>query len=242
MKLPQETIDDINRHAFMQYPQEACGLIMDDYFFPCDNIAVDPTKAFRISPEVFVEKTLVAKLQAVIHSHCVDPNKPNNGDPRWASSADMDGWMASNVPWGIVATNGRDDVSSILWYDDNEIAPLEGRDFIHGFHDCYSIVRDYFRTQLNIELGNYSRQMDWWDNGQDLYSENFAKEGFVEIPMSQVRTNDVCLFRVRSPVINHAAVVTGDNQILHHLFHRLSGYDSLSKWHRSIIKYIRKVE
>ena len=238
MELSNTAVTEINRYVLSKYPEEAAGVIVNGDFYPCANVAADPVRAFRIEPKIFVRE----KIQAVIHSHCIDPEKPFEYDPRWPSKTDMEQWMATNVPWGIVATNGRDDVSSLLWLDDNEIAPLEGRDFAHGVRDCYSIIRDYYRTVLDIKLNNYPRGMGWWDEGKDLYSENFEKEGFVEVPATAATTHDVALFRVRSPVINHAAVIVDHGQILHHLFHRLSGYDSLSRWHRNIVKYIRKVK
>ncbi len=88
-------------------------------------------------------------------------------------------------------------------------------------------------------LKNFARGMDWWDRGEDLYDQNFQAAGFIEIPMSEVTVGDCVLFKVRSPVTNHAAVITGENEILHHLFHRLSGHDSLSKWGRVINRAVR---
>jgi cell wall-associated NlpC family hydrolase len=99
---------------------------------------------------------------------------------------------------------------------------LEGREFVHGVHDCYAIVRDYYH-QLNIELQDYPRQGEWWLQGQALYRNNFAAEGFVEVPWETMRPHDVLLMRVRSQEVeNHAAIYLGNNVILHHLMNSLS--------------------
>ena len=238
MNLTEEQLTAINNHAIAEYPNECCGLIVAGEFIPTKNISPTPTQTFVMKQEVFNKALLSGKLEAVIHSHCIDPNEKQIYDPRWPSTKDMETWIATNIAWGIVATNGLE-VSSILWLDDNEIAPLEGRSFIHGIHDCYSVVRDYYRTELKIDLINVPRGMGWWDNNQNLYEENFARAGFYEISEEEADVNDCCLFQVRSPVPNHAAVITGQNEILHHLFHRLSGYDRLDCWKKHIVKFLR---
>lgn len=240
MIITPKTLIAIQEYAAEQYPKEMCGLIVGGKFIKCVNESDKPEEMFRINKAVYFKALQSGKLQAVIHSHCFDPNTPFKYDPRWPSTLDMKTWMAMNIPWGIVASNGNE-TSSVLWMDDNEIAPLVGREFIHGVQDCYAIVRDYYRTVLNINLINGARGMEWWDKGEDLYSDNFEKAGFVEIAKEEADVNDVCLFQVKSPVINHAAVITGSNQILHHLFHRLSGHDRLDRWDKVIVKYIRYV-
>lgn len=238
MKIKTTTLTAIQNHALLCYPNECCGLIINGEYIPHENTASDPQNEFRIATDKFASALILDKIDAVIHSHCFDISKPSKHDPRWPSHKDMESWISSNMVWGIVATNG-EECSSILWMDDNDIPPLADRDFVHGITDCYAIIRDYYRLEKNITLMNGARAMDWWDEGKDLYSDNFEAAGFYEISEDEADVGDVCLFRVRSPVINHAAVITGNNQILHHLFHRLSGHDDLSKWRKSIVKYIR---
>lgn len=238
MNISTNTLKAIQEHALLCYPNECCGLIIDGAYCPQENTAADPTTEFRIATDKFAAAIILGRVDAVIHSHCFDIEKPSKHDPRWPSTKDMEGWISSTMVWGIVATNGTE-CSSILWMDDNDIPPLIGREFQHGIADCYAIIRDYYRLEKNIVLMNGPRAMDWWDDGKDLYADNFEEAGFYEISADEADVGDVCLFRVRSPVINHAAVITGNNQILHHLFHRLSGHDHLDKWRKSIVKYIR---
>jgi proteasome lid subunit RPN8/RPN11 len=240
MELSVRAIKLINLHASAVFPNECCGVITGNDYCPMANISSNTLNSFKISGAEFIRVNKLNKVQAVIHSHCIDPKLSFDQDPRWASHLDMEGWIASDIPWGIVATNGIN-VMPPLWYDDTVIEPLEGRNFVHGITDCYAIIRDYYRLELGIKLNNYAREMSWWNAGKDLYSENFNDAGFVEISKEEATTNDCCLFQVRSPVINHAAVITGNNEILHHLFHRLSGKDQLHKWERNITKYVRYI-
>lgn len=238
MQLSPNTIADFTNHVLLEYPNEACGLIVDNEYVPCLNIADDKASNFKIAVDDYLDAERSGNLQAVMHSHPYALTTKSKWDPSWPSENDMHHWLAMNIPWGIVSTDG-EGISQVNWMDESYIAPLEGREFVHGVHDCYAVVRDWFRVNWNLTLNNYARGIEWWDQGQNLYVENFAKEGFVEIQAEEVKVGDVALIRVASPVINHAAVVTGTNQILHHLFHRQSGYDTLAKWNRTVRKYVR---
>lgn len=240
MDLTPQTLQRISEHATISYPAEICGFIINDEFVPAKNSAEDPRKNFRISPEVRMECEKYGKIQAVIHSHPYNKFDPPKWPAQWPSSVDMQSWMQDCVPWGIVACDG-EGITKPVWLDENVIAPLEGREFVHGIWDCYSVIRDWFRLERNITLPNYPRSMEWWRCGGDLYSENFSAAGFTEINKTEAAVGDVVLMKVHSPVICHAAVITGTDEILHHLFHRLSGYDSLQKWDRQIMKVVRYI-
>lgn len=230
------------QHAIQQYPKEACGVLVSGEFIPTVNVADDPTANFRIAPTQIISiETGVGPIEAVLHTHPYDA-KADRGkhDPRWPSTSDMTSWLKGRVPWGIASCDG-EGISQVCWLDEDNPEPLVGREFIHGINDCYSVVRDWFRLERGIVLPNYARGMEWWDRGLDLYSQNFRDAGFVEINITDATVGDVCLFQVMSPVINHAAVITGPNEILHHLFHRLSGYDRLDRWHGQIRKWVRYV-
>lgn len=239
--LSAKAIDEIKAAAHKAYPNEMCGLIVGSEFIECVNVHTSPTTAFKIENSIYLAAATSNTLQAVVHSHPIHPDEQFKWDPRTPSKTDMETWLAASVPFGIVACNGRseEEVTPILWLDDNDIPPLEGRTFIHGVHDCYSLVRDYFRTEQNIVLPNYARSTEWWSSGEDLYDTQFEDAGFIEIPFAELQVGDCCLFKVASPVINHAAVITGQDQILHHLFNRLSAYDTLSRWTKYITKYVR---
>lgn len=235
MILTAKTQEAFRNHVLEVYPEEACGLVVGGRYIKCDNVAENKLTNFKIDPLKIIKYS--GKIQAVLHSHPYKLGAPQKWDPVWPTTADMRNWMQDSIPWGIVSTDG-EGISQFVWMDDSTWEPLEGREFIHGVHDCYSIVRDYFREK-GITLPNYARGVEWWDKGQDLYSENFQKAGFVEIKKEEATVGDCCLFQVRSPVINHAAVITGEDEIIHHMFHRLSHKDSMARWERQIVKYVR---
>jgi cell wall-associated NlpC family hydrolase len=147
-------------------------------------------------------------------------------------------WLMGDIPWGIGGTEG-ENVDPLVWLDEATIAPLEGREFIHGVWDCYSCVRDWYRLKKGLTIPNFPRGMEWWEKGANHYEDNYGKAGFTEVDRADTDVGDVCLMQFRSPVPNHAAVITGPNEILHHVFHRYSGSDRFDRWERVIVKFLR---
>lgn len=104
---------------------------------------------------------------------------------------------------------------------------LEGFEFVHGSRDCYTLVREFYRDNFGLELTDYARPDDWWDEGLNLYMDNFAKEGFVQVDFNpyEMQPGDLFLSAILSSVPNHASVYLGDGLILHHLPGRLSTHE-----------------
>lgn len=113
----------------------------------------------------------------------------------------------------------------------------EGRPFLHGLFDCYTLVRDYYRKTFNIMLPtNIQRTWEWWLQGENLYLDNARNYGFVE--SSDIKPNDVLIMKLNSDVPNHAAIYIGNNNILHHVCGRFSTaeeYNSFYKHNTAVI-------
>ena len=202
-------------HAEAEAPRECCGLIVARtdvpclLYIPCHNIARE-TEHFVIDPRDYANAEDTGEILAIVHSHPFIEPVP--------SAADLTGIERSQLPWLIV---NHPTGAFTLTHPSGYVAPLTGRAFVHGVHDCYAVVRDYYREQ-GIVLNDYARTYDWWSAGGDLYRNNFASEGFVEVPRETLREHDLILMRVRAPVENHMAVYLGGNVILHHLIGGLS--------------------
>jgi cell wall-associated NlpC family hydrolase len=111
---------------------------------------------------------------------------------------------------------------------------LIGRPFIHGSMDCYGLIRDFYKDNYDIELTNYARPDNWWDQGLNLYVDNYLAEGFEifnGLPKDYL-PGDAFLMALRSPVANHAGVLLDDGRILHHLYGSLSTADSFRPLYR----------
>jgi len=230
--------------AIAAYPNEAGAVVINGTLYPVRNASVEPTRYMEFDAlELGMLELKHGKVEAYIHSHPFDSSKPpidHHYQPQWASHRDMEMWIALNVPFGIVATDGAS-CSDILWYDDNNRAPLEGRTFVHGLHDCYSIVRDYYHQTLGINLKNFPRGWGWWNDGQNLYLDGFGEAGFVEVPRHEAQVNDVIIYKIGTAYPNHAAVMIGQDAILHHLIDRQSRVEQKSRWARHealVVRYV----
>ena len=205
MKLTATMQAEILQHAKDEFPKEACGLIAvvkgRRRYFPCRNIAQTPDEHFVLDGWHEVEDK--GEVVAIVHSHPVTNPRP--------SEADRVACEKSGLPWFIVnpKTEG--------WgYCEPEGFELQyvGREFVHG-----------------IVLSDYHRRDQWWHNGENMYVENFAKEGFSGVPLEQLQRGDLLLMNLQSPVPNHAAIYLGDQQILHHVQGRLSSRDLLGGYY-----------
>jgi len=99
-------------------------------------------------------------------------------------------------------------------------------------------VRDWYKQQLGIEMGDYPRRYEgeWSKPGFVFFEQNFAAEGFAKLPPgTDLVRGDVILFRIRNQqVCNHVAVVEDPaaNKLYQHLVGRLSGITSYSGYFR----------
>lgn len=218
----------IGKHAQSQYPRECCGLVVvikgRKRYLPCINAAVG-TDHFVLPAEEYAAAEDQGEIVAIVHSHPDVPAEP--------SQADLVACEASGLPWHIVRVDLVDGAALagdlVTIEPTGYQAPLVGRQFSHGVLDCYQLIVDWYARERGIELKQFARADNWWNDGKsDLYTEGFPQAGFVKLPSEvPLEEGDVILMQVRSRngVPNHAAIYLGDGLILHHLHGRLSSRD-----------------
>ena len=231
--LPDAVLAAIRAHAAAEYPRECCGLVVVErgkpVYVPCRNEAETPKAHFLLAPADYAAAEDRGEIVRVVHSHPDIAPLPSDGD-RVACERGGVPWLIVNWPTGAVHE----------FAPEGYRAPLVGRSFAHGLLDCYSLIRDYYAQVLSIELPDFARREEWWLKGDNLYVEGFPRAGFVEIDAAAPVEHDVLLMQVGSPVINHAAVYVGNNQILQHCAGRLSSRDVYGGgWHRATRKIVR---
>lgn len=228
-------ITEWNQHVIECFPNEACGVIVNGEVRIFPNVHPDPLNHFEIDNLHWFECLRDDPNAIVIHSHT---HGTALYDPRTPSYRDMELWLRTGNTIGICFTDGSK-VSEMLWMHHRNTKPLEGREFIHGYQDCYSIIRDYYQQTLDIDLMNIARSFEWWENNQNLYLENYERAGFIQVPLNDLKTHDVLLFKVRAKVPNHAGVVIGTNRFIHQPAFKLSGTDSIQRWSPHITHVLR---
>lgn len=246
MRLSKDTIQAIYDDARARLPNEACGFIVRadriNRYVPVENTAANPAEDFRISAEAWAEAEDQGKVVAIVHSH--------PGQSARLSHADRVSMEATGLPWLVVEVREGEPTGHLIHEPTGYQAPLVGRPFQHGVLDCYTLVRDYYQRELGIQLPDYEREDGWWDQGQDLYADNFAAAGFEPVSPDDLRQGDLIVMQVRAPVANHAGVYLADGvlktepdlhpvpgAILHHLYGRDSKRDPFGGFWREAARF-----
>lgn len=196
-------------------------MIVNNEYIACRNIAQNDHQ-FEIHPKDLAKAEDIGEIQAYVHSH---PNASAQ-----ASELDLHQIELHEKLWVICAYP---DVEFQIHKPFGYKSPLMGRNYHHGWQDCYSIVRDFYQRELSIQLIDFERQDHWWElvENESLYLENFAKAGFSEVDVgydypdwvsghgvlqfNKLKYGDVLLCKVgRTEHVNHAVIWLGDNGML----------------------------
>ena len=215
------------------HPVEACGFLMKDgTVVECTNTSSEEY-TFKISAE---ETALyLDDAAASWHSHI---------DYADVSFADINASKALNLSYAIFNCAGTEH----FYFDPSQSAGLLGRPWMYGGYDCYSAVRDWYKQEMGVDMGDYERlyEGEWTQRGFTHFEENFAAEGFVRIPPTVVlQRGDVFLMKIKNDhVCNHVAVLedAAANQIYQHLVGRKSEVMSYSGYFRdNTVMVVRRV-
>lgn len=244
MELSETIKAAIQAHAAECFPAECCGLIVNNTYVSCRNIAKHADQ-FEIHHKDLARAEDAGEIQAFVHSH---PNASAR-----ASELDLLQIELHQKPWVICAYP---DIEFQVYEPCGYKAPLVGRNYIHGIQDCYSIVRDFYERELGINLIDFEREDAWWEHkeSKSLYLDGFGEAGFIEV--NDLQYGDVMLCRVgRTEHVNHAIIWLGDQTalkseqteacvgssiILHHPYGRKSTREVFGhQWQERVVKVVR---
>lgn len=228
----EEYLEQIQAEAIAAFPNEAVWFITKKGLRHVENIHDNPDKYFAVKDKDH-QRALKEGLLAVVHSHPDNIAAP--------SSLDMQGQISTNVPWGIVGTDGIGAGDIAWWGKGAPKQPLIGRSFRHGITDCYSLIKDYYEIEKGIELPEFPRDWEWWKEGeQNLFELGFEKAGFVKIDASEVKPGDVWLARVGGEldVANHGGVLIENDLMIHQIGARVPVDNSRLSAREPIYRYL----
>jgi proteasome lid subunit RPN8/RPN11 len=231
MKLNETIIEEIKAHVNSSPKQEICGLIVADKrkyeYVKCRNIS-HQRNSFIIHPEDYANAEDSGSIICCVHSHLYESPNP--------SQADLIELERNKLPYLIM--NYPINTYTITEPTGYE-APYEGRQFVHGITDCFSLFHDYYRREFGVVMQEYRDRMDeWWKKGYDLIKENYESEGLVRIEPKDLQKGDVIFISTFNGVTNHCAIYLGDDRILHHLSNRLSKVDVYGGYWRKNTNFI----
>lgn len=214
-KLKARTIKAMLKHAEIEYPNEACGVVIikdgSEEYIRCDNIAKDKTQDFKICPKSYTDAEELGDIVGICHSHPDSTAKPSSYDLAVMSTnrelelqLDPD---SEPTPWHIVS-----------WPegDYRQTTPevrvgILGRPFVHNFWDCWQACNDYYNQYHGLVFERYQREDGWWENkeGQSMYEDLYTKAGFYQVDVPEV--GDMIVMQIgRSYHPNHAGIYLGN--------------------------------
>jgi proteasome lid subunit RPN8/RPN11 len=200
-------------YAHGKAPEEACGIIAGGRFFPTPNAHPNPMQNFAIDAKQYA-KLEKKGIEAIFHSHL--------GFAEAFSMHDIQSCKAINLPWIMYC------VGANSWHemDPTGAAPYLERPWIYGIYDCYGLVRDYFKNELEIILDDYQRgaEFEWTSPEWRMFEKNFRGQGFREIGDASPAKGDVLLMQLQANSPNHVGIIHSPSQnvFYQHLLNRLS--------------------
>ena len=225
----QEQIDAALAHAGACEPLECCGVIAGGKYWPLRNTATRHD-AFVMDRRGLAEVSSMARIEAVVHSHVYQQPTASEGDRAMCEK--------TGLPWLIVSWPlGTHLVIEPCGYR----APLVGRQWAWGSHDCWGLVRDALKDFAGIDMPDFERDWEWWKNGGNTVNECWPKAGFVQMPDGEpLRHLDMIGMKLHAPVVNHLGVFLAPDILLHQQLGRLSvrePYGGL--WLRCTVLHLR---
>lgn len=211
-------------HAAACQPNEACGVVIGGTFYVVPNKSTEHD-AFLMDPAVLVQlENDFGAVEAYVHSHVFLNPTP--------SEADRAGCEKSERPWVIVSwpTAKHTVIEPCGWR-----APLVGRQWAWGTHDCLGLIRDGMQEYAGITMPDFYREWMWWKNGGNMIVELFAESGFVKIPIDAPwRQCDVAGMQIRAPVVNHLGLFVEPEFLIHQMMGRMSVKDVFGGFYRDV--------
>jgi proteasome lid subunit RPN8/RPN11 len=213
---------EIKAHALEQNPQECCGLVLrvDDELdvFPCENSSVDRDKYFRIPAGEYIKAKRIGEIKAVYHSHCNDLENFSEFDKLNSQN--------HNIEFILYVIKN----DNFLSYLPNcEYNSYVGRELILGQQDCWSLVRDFYKQELNIEIkDDYHRDESWLEDPKDTMDKCHEDEGFEKV--DDLKIFDCVFFRMKKTgPSSHVGIYLGNDLILHQMG-GVNGYSKIEEY------------
>ena len=110
---------------------------------------------------------------------------------------------------------------------------LIGRQWEYGRHDCFTLVRDWFKLQ-GVQLPDFARPDDL-ETCESIFLQQAEAIGFQQIELLNRRPGDVLIMCLGTAAPMHAAILLPDQRILHQRQDSLSAVETLGRYYVSRI-------
>jgi proteasome lid subunit RPN8/RPN11 len=210
----------IKVQASGDYPNEICGLIVQKgdelTISPCINSHQNKAYNFSISYNDYLKAESLGKIIAVYHSHtraCEDSRKFSLFDIQ----------QSENHNLIYVIYHALYD-EFYFYYPKQRAIPYLTRDYVFGHIDCFTLIQDYYRNELKIEIPNITHPYRYIEDKaahpenskiHNILEDFYLSNGFKIV--TNLQKHDVILtntLHVKSAI--HNMIYLGDEMVLHH--------------------------
>ena len=225
----------IKEHFDSEYPKEACGILAvvkgKKEWFPIKNIA-EENNNFIMDSDEYITLMISTDIVGIVHNHIDESSEP--------SQTDINQCNALGIPYYIFSYP---DMDLKVLQPENNLTDLYGREYKFGIADCFEAMRDYLIKQSITIPSRALFEDNWYKKGLDYFCPDIIKNwGGQEIDLSNLKQNDVLIFRVQEEINNHCGVYIGNDIFYHHAINRLSCRENLFPfWQKYLVGAYRYV-
>ncbi len=211
----------IKEFSLQNKNEESCGVIIhkDGNYnaILCRNLAENRKYNFVVDPKDYFKASKMGQICCIFHSQTsIIP-----------SELDIINSKGHNIP-SLIYSIDKDDFT-FLDPSNLTLNKYIGRNFELGKNDCLTLVQDYYKNELNINISNFDRNSAFSELDSDIIIKSYKNEGFKIIELDEINKYDLIGFRFKNKNIHHLAVYLGQNLFLHHQGNKYSNVEIFTK-------------
>lgn len=218
--ITEEIKKEIKEYALSMGKEECCGFIVscdgEKKVIKCKNNSINKETNFLISPRDYLYAKHVGKIEFIFHSqYGVDD----------FSDQDKINSEGHKLP-SILYVTDKDIFKE--YFPQNYLSPYIGRKFVRGEQDCLTLLVDYYKNELriNINLPSDVKDEEFFKKNRSGISYKdknnfFTDNGFEKVwdgapNIFFLQKNDILLMKCpNSEVPSHIAIYLGNSYVLH---------------------------
>lgn len=229
MKFKEKLTYSIKKHCLSKPDEECCGLVVfskitnEDIVCPCQNTNPEKKYNFTINPNDYLNATAIGDIKAVYHSHPAGK----------VAFSEFDKMNSNNHNLTYILYHIKSD-DFLYYYPNKEMNKYIGREFSYGKSDCFSLIKDYYKREKNIDIIEYDQLVNRDSSWRKKSAEHFQKmleanPNFKEVDSQKLEKDDVLAYQYFDRPFEHFGVYLGDNLVLHQKIRRLSCIEPVDK-------------
>ena len=161
---------------------EQCGVIEGGDIYILPNVHENPEEHFQLSPEDVVgygKKNII-----VWHTHTF----------YGLTQLSVQDVIAAKF-WGKPILMVRAKSKEVDFYDPKKTLPYVGRSFRYAHRNCYTLVQDFYRQELDIVLRDYfpDHPHEFFSEAPSKFLRHVEQEGFRQVGTDVLRRGDFVL-------------------------------------------------